>query len=149
MPELVTHIIVAFLIWAIFLKKEKLSIILVGAILPDIYYKLGYILRYFVGENIVLGLSVSHTFVGGLLVCLIIGPLFKGDYKKIVSLLYIGTVSHILLDITQIPGVYMLLWPFSFEFWGLNWIWPETLFPLVISSVLIGVYFIFKLRNRH
>ena len=143
-----THIILAFLIASVFLKKEKLSIILAGALLPDIYYKMGYILRYFASENLVLGLSASHTFIGALLLCLIVAPIFKERFGKTAGLLYLGALSHILLDIIQTPGIYMLLWPFSLQFFSFNLVWVESFLPLITASLILAAYLLFLNRSR-
>lgn len=144
MPEWMTHIIIGYLI-AEGLRVDKKSLVLLGALIPDLITKFIMVFRYFIPLPTLSPLIVFHIPIGSLLLAVAISPLFRE--KNATYLLSVGVLSHLLLDTTlKFSGV-MYLWPLSWKSYALNIFWTESAYPLMISLILLSVYLI-AVRRR-
>lgn len=147
MPEWISHVIVAFFAAKLF-RINKISIVLVGAILPDIYQKISYILRYFFESDLLAAFYIPHTIIGGILFSLIVAPIFKVKFKKTISYLSLGVATHFILDSLQGPVGYLFLWPLSSVAYSFRIIWIESYLPIILSlSGLIIYLLINKIKH--
>lgn len=143
MPNLFVHIIVALAVSELLSVKQK-SILLLGAILPDV--------RVFVYPIIALvwGLPAAEafiipidSFVGALLLASFLSSLFSGKKQgKIFVLLALGVLIHFLLDAMMFPfsGIehYLLLFPFSWSVVGVSLSWVFD-YLVAFSLLIIGL----------
>jgi len=141
MPNLLVHLTAGLIIARILNLKRK-SILLFGSFLPDIK-------AFFYPVIIAIsGLSEANAFIlpicspiGSLLLALFFSSLFpREEFGKVFSMLMIGAISHLALDMLMYPcyGIehYLLLYPFSWEPIGVN----ANFFIEVISILcLMGV----------
>ncbi len=148
MPEWLTHVIIGLLLAEVFSVRKK-SIVLLGAILPDILVKLTLIKLFIPIPNIdysVLGaLHVPFVFF---LFTLLIAPLFRYNYVQTVLWLNLGAVSHFLSDALLrhvTGGGVRLLYPLSLDYYTLSLFWPEQSYLLgILALVLYGMIIILK-----
>lgn len=139
MPDWVTHIVIALLFAEAFDVPKK-SIVLFGAILPDIFPKL-VLLRLF--TPLPLGdlgfLKAFHTPFVLFLVIMLIALLFRYNYLKIVLWLSLGAVTHFFADslLKHFTGGVNLLFPLSLEHYTLNLVWPNHSFIILIPTILV------------
>lgn len=143
MPDWVSHILFALIIVEVFSLNHK-SLVVVGAVLPDMLLKLVHLRIFFSGipaEELYRLFFPLHTILGCLLVAIIIAPLFKEKMKVVVSLLMVGVVSHILLDglakvhILNVQG--FLLYPLKSINWSLNVVRMENFFiPMIVLALV-------------
>lgn len=146
MPEWISHVIVAFFAAKLF-RINKISVVLVGALLPDIYQKISYLLRYFFESDLLTAFYIPHTILGGILLSLIISPLFKIKFKKTISYLSLGVTTHFILDSLQGPVGYLFLWPFNSVAYSFRIIWIESYLPLVLSLSALTIYLLTKRKE--
>lgn len=152
MPDLLTHLIIGLVLIEIF-NVRKMSLVLLGTIMPDLLLKL-VLLRLFIRiPNINYGvLSAFHTPFVLFLVSLLIAPLFRYDYKKVVLWLNLGALSHFLADATlkhlSETGV-RLFYPLSYNTYTLSLIWPNHSYLLMMFFLLVYIaIFLFKSQKR-
>ena len=139
MPDLITHVCVAYCITKIGGFTRFRVLFYLGTILPDIISRPFYIIFpssiYFVYS--------LHSPVMMILISLLIAQFFDRQIRKqVVSYLLFGVGIHFLLDILQkhILDAYYWLFPFSWNTFDLGLIWPEDslrLIPIWIVLVLI------------
>jgi hypothetical protein len=125
MPSLLAHIFLGMILAYLFRVKRK-SVLLFGAILPDIKIFL-YLL-----STPLLGLSAANSLIipvhspfGSLLLALFFASFLpKEEYKRNLFLLCLGAISHFALDAGIYPfyGIehYLLLYPFSWSTYGIT-----------------------------
>lgn len=149
MPDLMSHLIIG-LILAELLSIRKKSLVILGALMPDVLSKLFLVYVYF---NIppVVSFVPFHTPFMMLLLSILIAPLF--NHNKIKTLLFInlGSISHFLSDMTMKHfGVIgsRLLFPFSLENYTLNLIWPNNSFYILMLTLLIYLVIVFTKKRR-
>ena len=141
MPDLLTHVVVALILVKLFSIKKK-SLVLLGAVLPDIMYKLSLLGFFFrIPENIFqFGLLPFHSPIGLMIVTIFLAFLFKYPRLKTIALVSLGWVSHLLLDMTNkhylIKQTYLML-PFSYESIEFGWFWQDEYLLLIVSSIVI------------
>ena len=146
MPDWFTHVLIGLIIAETFNVRKK-SLILIGTILPDVLPNL-VLLRLFIPiPNISYSaLKAFHTPFVIFIVILLVAPIFKYRYKKVVLLLGIGALSHLLADaaLTHFAGGVRLLYPFSMEKYSWNIFWPNESFiimiPLLFIYITIAMY---------
>lgn len=146
MPDWVTHIAIALLILELYPVKKK-SLVLLGAIMPDLFPKLVLIRLLIpipaIDYHI---LSAFHTPFVLFLATLLIAPLFRYNYWKVVLWITIGTTSHFLSDalLRHFIGGVNLFYPVLLKHYTLNLVWPDQsyliLIPTVIFYLLIIIY---------
>jgi len=151
MPDWMTHIVVGLVLAEAFNIPKK-SIVLLGAILPDILPKL-VLLRLFIplpngNYNLLSAFHVPFVFF---LASIFIALLFRHNKFRIVLWLNIGAMSHFLADATlqHFEGGVRLLYPLSLESYTLNVVWPEQSYLVLIPALLVyGGLLLFKKRYK-
>ncbi len=140
MPEWVTHALLGLLVAEIFGVRKK-SIVVLGALLPDIIVKLT-LLRLFVPipnfDYSILG--SFHTPFVFLLLTILLSPLFRYDCIRIICWLNVGATTHFLADATLhhiSDGGVRLLYPLSNGYYTLGWIWPDDTLWIGLAAALL------------
>jgi len=136
MPDLMGHLLIGLIIAELFSVKKK-SLVLLGAIMPDILSKM-YIPFFYLGLPPFISFDILHTPAMGFLISILIAPLFRYERIKTLILVNAGLASHFIFDLTMkhfTAGQY-LLFPFSMKFYTLNWIWPEQSTYILAASLL-------------
>jgi hypothetical protein len=144
MPSLLAHIFLGMLLAYLF-RVERKSILLFGAILPDIKIFL------FLLATPLLGLSAANSLIipihspfGSLLLALFFASLLpKGAYIRNLLLLCLGAATHFALDAGIYPfyGIehYLLLYPFSWSAYGvegMDYIYLFSIFGLFFLTAI-------------
>jgi len=149
MPSLLAHIFLGMLLAYLFRVKEK-SVLLLGAILPDIKIFLYLLAAPLLGLSAANSLIIPvHSPFGSLLLALFFASLLpKGGYKRDLFLLCLGVASHFALDASIYPfyGIehYLLLYPFSWSIYGIAAMGCIYLFNILGLFVLSAI----MLRER-
>ncbi|MBW2976269.1 hypothetical protein KY347_02375 [Candidatus Woesearchaeota archaeon] len=147
MPDLMSHLIIGLLLAEVFNIRKK-SLIVLGALAPDILSKIPLIFFYF-GTASPVSFVPFHTPFMWLLLSILLAPLFRYDKLKTVLFFNIGSISHFLSDLTMkhfdIVGT-RLFFPFSNANYTLNWIWPEQSIYILIVSLF--VYMAVRVINK-
>jgi hypothetical protein len=146
MPDLVTHVLVAFL----FVKLRKLerytSLIYLGALMPDMS-RLGV---FAMGTTSSWFFMPLHTPLGILLSALFITYFFdEKNRKPVFTNLMIGAILHLFPDLIQIHWgtEYYVFYPFSWEKFEIGLFWPEQSIYF-IPVLLLGATIITLLESR-
>jgi len=146
MPDLLTHIIIGLIIAKIFNLKK--SLVLIGAILPDMIYKVN-LLRYFIHlpENFIqFALLPFHSPIGLIIITILLSYLFRYPKKKTITQISIGWLSHLILDLTNkhflVNQVYPFL-PFIYMPLEVGWFWPHQYYYLLAFSIILLVLLYF------
>ena len=148
MPDLVTHISIAYLFkrWTKILEYS--AIFYLGTILPDILTRPFYILF----PNTFWAVLPLHAPIPLFFVCCLIAYLFDEPSRKGVLIsLASGVYFHLLLDFFQrhIEPEFMLLFPFSWKAFEFGLFWAEDslyTIPLWIFLILL-TGFISRVKN--
>lgn len=125
MPDLCAHILLGLVIAYVF-SKERKSIALFGAILPDIKIFVYALATPLLGltNTTALILPIHSPFGSLLLACFFASLMPAKDYKKTLFVLSLGVLSHHMLDAFMYPvnGIehYLLLYPLTWEPYGLG-----------------------------
>jgi membrane-bound metal-dependent hydrolase YbcI (DUF457 family) len=152
MPDWLTHILLGLILVKIFNVKKK-SLVLLGTILPDILPKL-ILLRLFIPlpEISSAVLKSFHTPFILFLFTLLIAPLFKYNYQKVVFWFNLGIMSHFLADLTlrhlHSNSGLRLLYPLTLQKFNLGWVWPEQSYLIAIPALLIYLIIIFLKKKK-
>ena len=163
MPDGLTHIAAAYIGVHRCLTKGRLTLFLVGSLLPDIFLRGGRVL--FVGHPMhdffELYLTPVHTPFTSLFICLALAQFFHSKVRKTAFiLLYTGCLGHFFLDFLQRtiegPGLsirtiggYHWLFPFSWldlQF-GLFWSEEAPYTLIVLLPIVIGIWL--RQRRKH
>ena len=148
MPDWLTHVVIGLVIIEIFSIKKK-SLILLGTILPDILPKIA-LLKMFIHLPVKLTFFKSfHTPFIMFLGILIIAPIFRYNYKKVVLLLSTGALTHFITDamLKSFIGGMNLFYPFSLGQFRINLIWPEKSYLILLPTLLF--YFLIIIYKNH
>ncbi len=147
MPDWFTHVLIGLIIAEVFNVRKK-SLILIGAIIPDILPKL-VLLRLFtpIPEVSYAAFKAFHTPFVIFLAILLIAPLFRYDYKKVVALISIGALSHLLADaaLRHFAGGVRLLYPLSMTKYSFGLFWPNESFIIMVP--LFAIYCVIMARK--
>lgn len=141
MPDWITHILIGLIIAEIFNIKRK-SLIVIGAILPDILVKLELLSVFFPVDKYAITwlFNPLHTPLGMALFSLLLVPLFNFDKYKTYFLLFIGWCSHLLSDLLNkhiLLGQNLLLFPFSWQNFELGLVWPDQYYLILVPVAAI------------
>lgn len=139
MPDWITHIAVAYLITLLFGIRRYRSLVLFGALIPDISKSfIPFLILGFDDGNLNNFFAPFHTVFGVLLTSALTSTFFKLQWRRACFLILIGAGSHLLLDI--------LVWPYGSKIWSfwplltiqgeVGFIWPDSILPAVISSLI-------------
>ena len=149
MPDLMSHLIIGLILAELFNVRKK-SLVVLGALAPDILSKIQLVYLHFKLPAVISFVSM-HTPVMFFLLSILIALLFKFDRVKAVILLNIGAMSHFLSDLTMkhftILGT-RLFYPFSNKNYTFNLIWPEQSIYILISSFFVYLIIIFVKMGR-
>ena len=144
MPDWASHILFALLICEVINIKRKKSLVVLGALLPDILSKIHY-LGFFFNFNweylFIFFHPASHSFIGALLLSLIASGFFKYDQKESFILLVIGSLSHVFLDLLNrlyFYGPMFLFLPFTFQSGYFRGVWEQNMYPILMFVLLMG-----------
>jgi membrane-bound metal-dependent hydrolase YbcI (DUF457 family) len=137
-------------VFAEMFNVRKKSVVLLGAILPDLLPKL-VLLELFVpipNWDYTL-LSAFHVPFVLFLVILLLAPLFRYRYARIVWWLSLGTFTHLLSDtlLRHFQGGIAWLYPFSVEKYALHWVWPDQSY-LILMPALLSYLTIILIKKR-
>ncbi|MBI2101496.1 hypothetical protein HYT53_02695 [Candidatus Woesearchaeota archaeon] len=138
MPDLMSHLIIGLILAELFNIKKK-SIVILGALTPDLLSKMNLFYLYFKAPALVSFVSFHTPFMSLLLSMLTI-PLFNYDKTKIVLYFNLGSVSHYLSDLsirhfTEVGT--RLFFPFTNKNYTLNLIWPNHSIYILIGSAIV------------
>ena len=141
MPSLLAHIFLGMILAYLFRVKRK-SVLLFGAILPDIKIFLYLLATPLLGLSAANAIIVPiHSPFGSLLLALFFASVLpKDEYGKNLFLLCLGVSAHYALDASIYPffGIehYLLLYPFSWSTYGI-----EAMGYIYFFSIL-GLFFL-------
>jgi hypothetical protein len=125
MPSLLAHIFLGMILAYVFRVKKK-SVLLFGAILPDIKIFLYLLATPLLGLSAANSMIIPiHSVFGSLLLALFFASILpKAEYKRNLWLLSLGIAAHFVLDASIYPfyGIehYLLLYPFSWSTYGVE-----------------------------
>lgn len=147
MPDLATHVAAAYLAswFKLNLRRETLSLFLLGNILPDILTRP----IYAVLPQAYWFFAPLHTPVGIVLACGVISQMFDFSLrKKTFMILLVGAVFHLLLDSLQkrVVDVYGILFPISWKDIYIGVFWPDE--SLVLLFVLLIIIFLCMISKQ-
>lgn len=138
MPDLMSHLIIGLILAELFNIRKK-SLVVLGAVMPDIFSKIDLI-YFFLGKFPVISFASFHTPLMCFLLSILIASLFRYSKIKAVLLLSLGSMSHFLADLTMRHfnefGT-RFLFPFSMKNYTLNLIWPEQSIYILVLSLFV------------
>lgn len=146
MPDWMSHILIGLIFCELFNIRKK-SLVLLGALMPDLIAKL-FLLFFYLGVKLFISLGSFHTPVVSFLLALLVAPLFRYDRVKTTILITIGLVTHFLSDLTMrhFTAGMRLFFPFSMSPYRLDLLWPEqSIYVLMLS--LAAYFFIRVIKN--
>lgn len=149
MPDLLGHLFIGLILAELFNARKK-SLIVLGALAPDLLSKLDLIYFYF---NIpkVMQFSSFHTPMMMVLVSILIVPLFRYSGIKTVISFNIGSVSEFLSDLIirhfSKSGT-RFLFPFSLHNYTLSLIWSDDTIFVLAAVILIYISLIYLKKER-
>jgi len=141
MPDLLTHVAVAYGVQRCSPRVFSIPWILVGTLLPDVLSRP----FHFLFPSVAWFFMPFHTPIGLLLACGLISEFVAASVRRVAFISLIGGASlHLFLDLFQkhLGGGYYLLFPFSWQKFELGLVSPEAslyLFPLwlFIGTILV------------
>lgn len=141
MPDWLTHVVIGLILIDIF-KVRKKSLVLLGVLLPDFLPKL-ILLRLFFPVQDYLNykvLTAFHVPFVFFFFTLLIAPLFKYNYKKVVFWLNLGAISHFLADSLlrhfSDAGI-KLFYPLLLNKFTLGLVWPNESYFILIPALIV------------
>lgn len=140
MPDLMSHLLIALILAEIFSIKKK-SLVVLGALLPDLLSK-GHLIYLHLGMAPSFSFVPFHTPAMIFLISLLIAPMFRYSKSKTIFLINLGALSHFLSDLTMKHFAIIgsrLFFPFSMSNYTLNLIWPEKSIYILIASLMIYI----------
>lgn len=146
MPDWMSHLLIGLIVAELFNVRKK-SLVLLGALLPDLISKF-FLLFFYFGILANLSLESFHTPLMCFLLVIITAPLFKYDRAKTVFLINVGLATHFLSDLTMrhFTSGMRLFFPFSMSVYRIDLIWPEQSIYFLIFSLI--VYILIKLVKK-
>jgi hypothetical protein len=134
--------VIVGLILAKIFRIKKVSLVLLGTILPDIVYKLKLMGAFFyIPENAFqFGLLPFHSPIGLIILTLLLSYFFRYPRVKLILVISLGWISHILLDLTNkhflIKQTYLFL-PISYKAVEFGWFWQDQYHYMLIPSLML------------
>lgn len=148
MPDLMSHLIIGLILAELFNIKKK-SLVVLGAIMPDLLSK-SHLIYIHLGISPSLSFVSFHTPFMMFLVSIFIASLFRYNKLKTILFFNIGSMSHFLSDLTMKHFTTVgtrLFFPLSNQNYTLNWIWPEQSIYILIVSLI--VYLIIRFVKKY
>ena len=140
MPDLLSHVLIGLILAELFNVKKK-SLVVLGAIAPDILSKF-YLIYFYFNLPPIISFVPFHTQVMMFLLSIVIAPLFRQDNVKIILLFNLGAMSHILADLTMKHFTVMgsrIFFPFDMSNYTLNLIWPDDSLFILLGCFVIYI----------
>ena len=139
MPDWMSHLLIGLIFCELFSVKKK-SLLLFGALMPDLISKL-FLLSFYLGFNVFFSLGSFHTPIMCFLLSFLIAPLFRYDRIKTVLLINLGLITHFLSDLTMrhFTSGQRLFFPFSMEVYRVDLLWPEQSIYIIMVSLIIYI----------
>lgn len=147
MPDWISHILIGLIIAELFKIKPR-SLVVLGSILPDFFFKISTLGTFMKipATEIYWGLLPIHIPLGTFFFTLIVSSLFRYDYFKSILLITIGWITHYFSDAFFrsfiINPQAMLLFPFSWEQFSFGLLWSNEYY--IILGIIILLYLIVK-----
>ena len=149
MPDWIVHISIALLL-AVILKIKNWKLMITGAVLPDIPRILLIISNYlnFNELNSFLILEPLHSPFLNIFESMAIALLFANFFQNFL-LVYLGVITHYVLDYFQFAGKFghLLLYPFSYEQFSLNLFYGGSLILLVLG-LIVTIMSLYLLKEK-
>ncbi|MFH1052977.1 MAG: hypothetical protein V1740_01035 [Candidatus Woesearchaeota archaeon] len=152
MPDWISHLMLGLILAKVFRVKKK-SLVLLGAILPDILFQFYHLSLFFkIPENTEWLLVGFHQPFAMIILSLVIPFFFKHGYIKSFFMLTIGWIGHVVIDIINVASFNhgMILLPFSWtvvsfgSFYIAEYFFYILLFGNIYLLLIIIDYFRFK-----
>ncbi len=139
MPDWMSHLLISLIVAELF-NIEKKSLVLLGALIPDLLSKV-FLLYFYLDTFKDLSFSSFHTPLVCFILTILIAPLFKYDKVKTVFLINIGLITHFLSDLTMrhFTSGMNLFFPLSIKSYKLDLIWPEQSIYVLIASLVVFI----------
>lgn len=144
MPDWITHLGTTWILCRLAgIKRRERSIMLLGALLPDLY-KIAVVYKLLTGVPspiLYRFFSGIPTPLGTLLLAGIVASFFeKDDYKRVFALLFAAASLHLFIDsfmyLWEGRGI-RIFWPISERMFGYGLFWPNDLRPMILT--ILGV----------
>ena len=149
MPDLMSHLLIALILAEIFNIKKK-TLVILGALLPDLLSKWFLIYVHF-GIAPSISFVPFHTPIMVFLISLLIAPLFRYNQLKVIGFINLGASSEFLSDLTMKHFTVVgsrLFFPFSMSNYTFNLIWPEQSIYILIGS-FVAYLLIRFIKKKH
>ncbi len=139
MPDWVSHLLIGLIFVELFNIRKK-SLVLLGALMPDLISKL-FLLFFYLGFRNIVGLDSFHTPTVCFLMSIFISPLFRYERIRTIFLVNIGLATHFLSDllIRHFTSGIRLLFPFSMGIYNVGLFWPEQSIYVLMASLIIYI----------
>lgn len=126
--------------------------LLIGAVLPDIYKPIAISLEVLgvvaITPTAILLLEPLHSIAGALLLSLATSTLWRSGIRQVFPLIFLGCMSHLLLD-SLLPFGPPLLLPLTPIYLGLQLVWQEDYLPAVVSATAaFAIYVCSRVSGR-
>lgn len=142
MPDLISHVLIALLLCELLNLKPK-SLIILGAVLPDLLMKWELLHLFFpFGDRLFWFFVSFHTPFSLLFSTFIVIQFFNYDKKKSYLLVTIGWISHLAADLIFNRHFHtgsLLLLPFSWQTYEVGLAWPEEYYLVLVPLIIIYV----------
>lgn len=140
MPDWMSHLLIGLIVAELFGIRKK-SLVLLGALMPDLIAKF-FLLFFYLGFWNNIGLDSFHTPIMCFLLAILISPLFMYDKIRTIFLVSIGLITHFLSDliIRHFESGIRLFFPFYMRFYRLDVIWPEQSIYVLIASLVVYIF---------
>jgi len=154
-PDVLTHLLVGISIALLVRRdgpKSEQMLIVLGAVLIDIERPISWLLSITALDWIGLS-SAFHSILGAIVLSYVAGAYFdleRTPYKRCVGLIFLGCISHLILDMLMYPWSEMgipLLYPLGFPF-SFHLLWPDYWFYPIIGGVILLVVLCVKTIGR-
>jgi len=147
MPDWISHILIALIISEL-CNIDKKSLVILGALLPDLLGKMVLFVNIFHLPRDILYwfFNPFHTPIGCVLVTFLIISFFKYNQRKAFWYITIGWVSHLLSDMLNkhiLIGQNMFLFPLSWKNFEFGLIWAEQYYMALIPLSIIYLFILF------
>ena len=146
MPDVLTHLLIGVSL-AILIRpkgtRAEQMLIIVGALLPDVERPVTWVLNA-VGLGWIGLTSATHSILGVIVLSYVVAACFTLDgitFRGKFILVFIGCISHLLLDMVMYPwaeyGLY-LFYPIKLAF-SFHLVWPDYWWYPLWGILILGV----------
>ncbi len=151
MPDLFSHIMLALIICE-FAKVKKKSLVIIGAVIPDVLSKWASLISiYNLNVSILYKLLFPfHMPLGSFIVLSIAMLVFDYNYKSSIKLGSIGLASHFFMDVLQVNtnfGETLLFFPLSWHNYSIGLV--QIYHWYYLAAILLVAYLVLVLFKTH